>query len=209
LTARRARNLTSSAAVESPSLLRQAKLGNSEAVRELFGHFLPRGEEAERVGYFGSLGLFGLSVHYFSALSDKRLATIEIGVLDGITYAEAPIAAIIGSDVFLYSRLRRYVFYLSEVLILLLAGRLAISFLPSLEYEIPAIAVFILLMLVILPLTNRLFYRFTRSAVLFRVKEAGIVYFRVDDNHRNEASSFYRDVMLACESHRQESATSV
>ena len=157
------------------SLIRRARTGDKQAIETMFRQFIPIDEAIESVEFLGLKGVAGIGVHSFGAVTSRRVAGLEVGVMGGVTYRDGYYEHVNGSVVFHPSRLMQVLASIGAVLFWLV---LVVSALAG-DTSAPAKVLVLLLLLVLgiigIPLTAKLYYRFVKSGVWLIVREGVIV----------------------------------
>jgi hypothetical protein len=166
-----------------PSLLTRAKTDDKEALATMFGQFLPKGEQVLESHYLGVMGFWGIGTHSFGAVTDRRIASLQISFLGGLRYDDGSLEDVNSAAVYQPSQAGLYIFTGAVSFFALLFGsvlgaRVAITFL--------------LISLLFLPLTVRLYYRFNKSGIVLWVREGSAVYTFVDRKRMRVSNQLYR-----------------
>ena len=70
------------------SLLDRAKKDDREAMETIFGQFVPQDEKIRFAEYYGFTGFWFVGYHSFACLTDKRMASLEVGPFKKIVYKD-------------------------------------------------------------------------------------------------------------------------
>jgi hypothetical protein len=157
---------------------------NGANVAQLLGRFLPSDERITRMHYLGVLGLWGIGIRSFAAVTDRRVVSLRIQIFGGVQYEDAGLDEIVSTLIVHRSRLWLYATLVGVVAALTSAG-----------FGIhPAVGVVALVLSVLLtPLTVRLYYRFRPSGLLLSVRGGNSVLLFIDNEHREIAAEFHRE----------------
>lgn len=171
-----------SAPVE-PSLLMRAKADDKEALATMFGQFLPQGEQLLESHYLGVMGFWGIGTHSFAAVTNRRIASLRISFLGGVEYQDGSLEYVNSATVFQPSQVGLYIYTAAISLFSLWFGRF---------FGASVAIVFLLLSLLLLPLTVRLYYRFNKSGIILWVREGLRVYTFIDRKRMRLSNQLYR-----------------
>jgi hypothetical protein len=166
-----------------PSLLARAKADDGEALATMFAQFLPKGEQVVASHYLGVLGFWGIGTHSFAAVTARRIASLRISLLGGVQYQDGALEYINSAAVFQPSKVMLYVYAAAVSLFSFLFG-FAIH--PALSI------VTLLLSLLLLPLTIRIYYRLKKSGLVLWVREGLMVYTFIDRKRMRVSNQLYR-----------------
>lgn len=74
-----------------PNVFNASVNGNEEAIKTMFQQFISEDENIEEIlylKYLGLKGLWGIGVHSFICLTNRRIADLTVGRLGQITYQD-------------------------------------------------------------------------------------------------------------------------
>ena len=165
------------------SLLARAKIDDQEALATMFAQFLPRGEQVVECHYLGVLGFWGVGTHSFAAVTKRRVASLRISLLGGVDYRDGSLEYVNSAAVFQPSKAKLYLY---AALVSLVLFGLGFAIHPALSI------VFLLLSLLALPLTARLYYRWNKSGIVLWVREGLHVYAFIDRKRMRLSNQLYR-----------------
>ena len=188
------RNSTPAATV-SGSLLNQAKENDKQALTTLFGQFIPNDEPIIDSQYLGVLGMWGIGTHSFVAVTTQRIASIQVSILGHVHYQDGVLESINSSALVQPSLLGLYL-YTAFVSLQFGAFGFFIGILFSISAGLLGAVLAILLSLLLLPFTVRLYYRFKKSGLVLWVREGLAVVVFIDRKRMSNAKRFYR---LCCD----------
>jgi hypothetical protein len=165
--------MTSSTALEAPevgkgSLASRAKRGDAQALETLFRQFIAPDESVQGASFLGTRGLWGLGIDSYACVTDRRIATIRIGVFGEVEYQDGKTEYLNSAAIYQPSRLLLYLF---------VAGWTIVTFGIG---------------LLLLPLIVRLFYRYKKSGLVFWVREGIPIYIFSDRKSLVVANRLYR-----------------
>jgi hypothetical protein len=152
-----------------PSLLDRAKQNDHEAIAIMFRQYLPRDEQVIVSEYLGVLGVWGVGTHSFAAVTDRRVAGMQVRILGGVTYQDGFLEFLNSGVVHQPSKLLLYL-YVAAISILTLG-----------------------IGLLLLPLTVRMYYRFKKCGLVLWVREGVPVYVFSDRKRIGVANNLYRE----------------
>lgn len=107
------------------SIVKQATLGNKEAIKTMFKTFIAEDETIISVEYLGSLGVF-FTTKSFVCITDKKIASIQYGPFGQIVYSDAFIEEVNSGMIYQPS-----VFYLYFIAVILCISIFGILFLNA------------------------------------------------------------------------------
>jgi hypothetical protein len=168
------------------SLIARAKAGDQQAMATMFGQFLPPGEEVVSSHYLGVLGFWGLGTHSFGAVTPRRFASLRISLLGGVHYQDGSLEYVNSAAVFQPSKVTLYLF---------IAAYLFIAFVWGLVIHVAVSIVLLLLALVLLPISIKLYYRFKKSGLVVWVREGLALYAFIDRKRMRVSNELYRECM--------------
>jgi hypothetical protein len=169
------------------SLLDRAKANDEQALATLFGQFIPNHEQIIDSQYLGVLGMWGVGTHSFAAVTTHRIASIRISILGHVHYQDGALEYINSSLLVQPSLLILYLY----------AGTISVFFGIVGWFIHPVVAVLaVLLSILLLPITVRLYYRFNKSGLVLWVREGISIVVFIDRKRMINAKRFYR---LCCD----------
>ena len=161
----------------------RAKADDKDALATMFGQFLPRGEQVVESHYLGVMGFWGIGTHSFAAVTDRRIASLQISVLGGVTYQDGALEYVNSAAVFQPSLVGLYIY----------TGLISlVAFLVGLPAGVGLAIVFLLLSWLFLPLTIRLYYRFNKSGIVMWIREGLALYTFIDRKRMRVSNQLYR-----------------
>ncbi|WP_285588733.1 hypothetical protein [Actinomycetospora sp. NBRC 106378] len=171
----------------------QAKRGDQQALRTLFGQFIPPAEAVDEAHYLGVMGILGFGTHSFAALTPRRVATVRIGMFGEVSYQDAPLEYLNSTAVYQPSRLKLYAWPAGWVLLMLYFFAQGIGLMG---YDVTglgfAVLVISILGLLATPLAVKLSYRFVKSGLVLWVREGLAVDVFMDRQRITHANRYYR-----------------
>lgn len=187
---------TSQPAEGAVSLLARARQHDPEALTSMFRQFLPASDRIIAAEYLGTQGLWGFGVHSFACVTDRRTAALRVKRFGEVGYQEAALEQINSGAVYQPSRLGLYGLVATLIVLLPGWGLLSVPVLGLLA----GLLVNILIVLLLLPVIVRSFYRFKKSGLVLWVREGLAVYAFSDRKLLPRANALYRSALLARES---------
>jgi hypothetical protein len=168
------------------SLLARAKADDQQALSTMFAQFLPSGEQVVSSNYLGVLGFWGIGTHSFAAVTARRIASLRISLLGGVEYQDGSLEYINSAAVFQPSKITLYL-YAAAVSLVFFAIGFGIH---------PAVSVVMLLLsLLLLPFTVRIYYRLKKSGLVLWVREGLTVYTFIDRKRMRVSNQLYRQAL--------------
>jgi hypothetical protein len=161
----------------------RAKADDQDALATMFGQFLPRGEQVLEGHYLGVMGFWGIGTHSFAVVTNRRIASLRISFLGGVEYQDGALEYVNSAAVFQPSMVGLYVYAAAISLVSLLFG---------LVFGAGVAILLLLLSLLFLPLTVRLYYRFSKSGIVVWVREGIHVYAFIDRKRMRLSNQLYR-----------------
>jgi hypothetical protein len=168
------------------NLLARAKANDSSALATMFAQFLPTDEPLIEGRYLGVLGFWGIGVHSFAGVTARRIVTLRLSLLGGVTYQEGALEYANSAVVYQPSKLTLYLYVAG---LTIFAGLLGLSVHPVVAI------VAILASLLLLPVTVRVYYRFKKSGLVVWVREGIAVYLFIDRKRMRIANQLHRSGM--------------
>ena len=180
-------------AVSSPtaSLLDRAKANDEQALATLFGQFIPNHEQIIDSQYLGVLGMWGVGMHSFAAVTTHRIASIRISILGNVHYQDGALEYINSSALTQPSLLSLYLYMGAYFAFFAFFGIFGL-FRSSVAMVLGAV----LLSVLLLPIILRLYYRFNKSGLMLWVREGISIIVVIDRKRMINAKRFYR---LCCD----------
>ncbi|MGY1672952.1 hypothetical protein [Geodermatophilus sp. SYSU D00710] len=176
-----------------PSLLDRAKRGDRSAIDTMFGQFLPPGETVRDSDYLGVLGMWGFGTHSFAAVTDRRIATLRVGLLGAVTYQDGGLEHVNSGVVVQPSR---WLLYVAATVWLFLVAILGIGLPLRLTSGWAVTIISVVLMVtggvLLLPLLVSLHYRFRKCGIVLWVREGVSVHAFADRKLLPRANHLYR-----------------
>jgi hypothetical protein len=182
-------------AIVNGSLLSRAKENDKQALTTLFGQFIPNHEQIIDTRYLGVLGMWGIGTHSFSAVTTQRIASIQVSILGHVQYQDGVLECINSSVLAQPSLLGLYLYAAAVSFQFGLVGFFA-GILFGLAAGIMGAMLAILLSLLLLPFTVRLYYRLKKSGLVLWVREGIAIVVFIDRKRMGDAKRFYR---LCCD----------
>jgi hypothetical protein len=174
------------ATAREPNLLARAKANDTAAIATMFAQFLPPDEHLVSGRYMGVLGFWGIGAHSFAGVTERRVVMLRISIFGGVIYQDAALEYANSAAVLQPSQVTLYLFV---AVTLLWAGGFGFAIHPIVAL------VFVLLGLMLLPLTIRVYYRFKKSGLLVWIREGIPLYVFIDRKRMTIANELYRTTM--------------
>ena len=105
---------------KSESLIKKAKKGDQDALRQIFAVFIGADIDFELITYCGTRGLWGIGTQSFYALSKKHVAVIEYGLLGRVIFHSTMIKHI--KSIAVYQPSKAGLYRILALFVLLWAG---------------------------------------------------------------------------------------
>lgn len=157
------------------SLLESAKLGDQQAIFTMFSQFLPTEERCLFVEYMGVQGMWWVGRYSFACLTERRLASINVGPWGEVVYQDGLLEHTNSGIVYQPGLLGLYV----------LVG----------AYSVFALLTSLGLLLVFLPYVVQFYHRTRKCGLLWVIREGVSVYLFTNRNRLTRANHLYR---IAC-----------
>ncbi|WP_088893800.1 hypothetical protein [Leptolyngbya ohadii] len=177
------------------SLLQRAVEDDQQALIVMFKQFISEDEQCYFLQYLGIEGFWGFGVRSFGCLTDRRVATIQVGFLGEVTYQDGFLEFINSCVIYQPSKLYLYIY------VLLIASLPLWSFLLPTGFPANVVAFLITsaLSILLFPLAVRLYYRFFKCGLVFWVREGVPVYIFANRKFLRRANSLFRNSVIARE----------
>lgn len=177
------------------SVLARAKKDDQDALATMFRSFIPATDEKLfHIEYLGLQGLWGLGVHSFGCITERRIATIRIAPFKEILYQDGYLEYINGGAILQPSRLWLYIIWVGIVIGSFFLGAGIIGALWFI-HAIFGILGFILLAgldFLLISFATRIYYGLNKCGLLFWIREGLAVYMFTNHNRLFRARNFYR-----------------
>ena len=157
------------------SILQRAKLNDPDALAVMFRQFVPNDETILAVQFLGTQGVWGIGIHSFACVTDRRIAAIRVKLFGEVTYQDGSLEHVNSAVIFQPSKALLYLFVIASSIFTLGIG------------------------LLLLPVTVRLFYSFKKSGLLVWIREGVGVYMFSDRKLLRQANVVYRTALAARE----------
>lgn len=174
------------------SLLDRAMQNDGEALTTLFRQFIPPTERIEFAEYLGTDGLFGLGNKSFACLTERRLASLRVGILGKVWYQDGFLEHTNSGVIHQPSLLGLYVLIGITILAWLFFGA---GLLGAASGGFAELLSFILLLAVLplmLWLAIKLFYARVKCGFVWWVREGVAVYTFTNRSRMRRANHLYR-----------------
>jgi hypothetical protein len=195
------------------SLLDRAKANDMEAIVRMFRQFMSPDEEIYFAEYCGQLGFWILGTHSFACLSNRRLASLQVGAFGRVTYNDGFLEHANSGFVIQPSLLKLYLWAAAAVVFGLMVFGAACVFAGVVSDGLGGVSGLLAGVLVIavgacvgfltLWLTVRMYYTLNKCGLLWCIREGISVYVFSNRgrmsriNHLHRLSCQVRDDRLA------------
>lgn len=198
------------------NIKKRARAGDRAALEVMFRQFIPADEAIEDVAFLGERGLFGLGTHSFAAVTDRRVASLQLSMLGRVTYRDGYHEHVNSSAVMQPSRthelmasavaLLLWVAVLYELVAVRVGSggtlvRKPFGFGPIIPdlLVIPIVAAWVGILVLFAPLAARLLYRYAKSGLVLNVRNGIPVYCFTDRARMGRANQLASVATLARE----------
>lgn len=201
-----ARALPTAAIQVDRSLLDRAKDNDLEAITKMFRQFMSPDEEVYFAEYCGLLGFWIFGTHSFACLSNRRLASLQVGAFGRVLYTDGFLEHQNSGAVHQPSLLKLYLWaFFAALFGLLVAGMALVGAVQAFE-AVSGVLGFLAGMLVValglglalltVLLTVRLYYSLNKCGLVWWIREGISVYVFTNRGKMNRANHLYR---LSCQ----------
>lgn len=173
------------------SLLSQARENDAQAIAAMFKQFLPEEENIYFAEYLGVQGLWGFGTHSFACLTNRRIASIRVGVLGEVIYQDGYLEFLNSGIVYQPSKLLLYILVGAQFLAAVAVTLNILLTLPPVGWlvGIPIIVVAVVLGLM---LSVRGFYRFHKCGLVWVVREGVSIYVFTNRKRLGRANHLFK-----------------
>ena len=188
------------------SLLDRAKGNDLGAITKMFRQFMSPDEEIYFAEYCGLLGLWIFGTHSFACLSNRRLASLQVGAFGRVLYNDGFLehhnSGVVSQPSLLKLYLWSFFAGLFGVLVLAMALVAAVGVFQALGGVLGALGGFFTvalglgLALLTVYLTIRLYYNLNKCGLVWWIREGICVYVFTNRGKMNRANHLYR---LSCQ----------
>lgn len=188
------------------SLLDRAKAGDLDAITKMFRQFMSPDEEIYFAEYGGLLGFWIFGTHSFACLSNRRLASLQVGAFGRVFYNDGFLEHHNSGVVAQPSLLKLYVWAFFAAVFGLLVVALALASavgafealggVLGLLAGLLVVALGLALALLVVFTTIRLYHRLNKCGLVWWIREGISVYVFTNRGKMNRANHLYR---LACQ----------
>jgi hypothetical protein len=188
------------------SLLDRAKANDLGAITTMFRQFMSPDEEIYFAEYCGLLGVWIFGTHSFACLSNRRLASLQVGAFGRVYYNDGFLehqnSGIVAQPSLLKLYLWSFFAGLFGVLVLAMALVTAVGVFQELGGALGLLAGFLTvalglgLALLTVFLTIRLYYSLNKCGLVWWIREGLCVYVFTNRGKMNRANHLYR---LSCQ----------
>ena len=189
------------------SLLDRAKGNDLEAITTMFRQFMSPDEEIYFAEYTGLLGFWIFGTHSFACLSNRRLASLQVGAFGRVLYNDGFLEHANSGVVYQPSLLKLYVWAFFAVVI----GLLTVAFFGALSTQVFAglgggllgglagvlvVAIGLGIGLLAVFFTVRLYYMLNKCGLVWWIREGISVYVFANRGKMTRANHLFR---LSCQ----------
>ena len=158
------------------SLRSRARAGDRAALETMFRQFLPPDERIDDAAFLGLKGVFGIGSYSFGAVTDRRVASLQLSPLGGARYRDGYHEHINSSAVVQPSKVHQIVAVVVGLVLWLAAlSAIAATGWPGILIA-GAVLGWMVLAAISIPVIAALFYRFSKSGLVLIVREGVLVY---------------------------------
>lgn len=197
------------------NIKKRARAGDRQALEILFRQFIPADEAIEDVAFLGERGLFGLGTHSFAAVTDRRVASLQLSMFGRVTYRDGYHEHVNSSAVVQPSRSHELIASVIAVLVWVAVlyelvavrkvdgewVRKPLGHGPDLPdvLVIPIVLGWVAISVLFAPVVARLLYRFSKSGLVLNVRNGIPVYCFTDRARMGRANHLASVATLARE----------
>lgn len=198
------------------NIKKRARAGDRQALEVMFRQFIPADEVIEDVAFLGERGVFGLGTHSFAAVTDRRVASLQLSMLGRATYIDGYHEHINSSAVMQPSRSHEFIACVVALVLwfTVLYQCVALRYNDKGEWVrtafgrgpeipdaavIPIVAAWIAVSVLFAPVAARLLYRFSKSGLVINVRNGIPVYCFTDRARMGRANQLASVATLARE----------
>ena len=158
------------------SLKSRARSGERAALEAIFRQFIPEDEHIEAAAFLGVKGILGIGMHSFGAVTDRRVASLELTMFGGAIYRDGYHEHMNSSVVYQPSKLYSYICSLSFAAIWYFALYGLVNTGRRQWILLGLIPLWFALGVALAPLAARLLHRYVKSGLVLVVREGVWVY---------------------------------
>jgi hypothetical protein len=187
------------------SLLDRAKNNDLDAIAKMFRQFMSADEEIYFAEYCGLLGFWIFGTHSFACLSNRRLASLQVGAFGRVLYNDGFLEHHNSGAVHQPSLLKLYLWAFFAGLFGLLVLGISLTGAVSLYEAIGGFMGFLLSVLLValgmglalltVMITVRVYYSLNKCGLVWWIREGIMVYIFTNRGKMNRANHLYR---LSC-----------
>ncbi|HZI18333.1 MAG TPA: hypothetical protein VEY09_07030 [Pyrinomonadaceae bacterium] len=173
------------------SLLSQARENDAQAIAAMFKQFVPEDENIYFAEYLGVQGLWGFGTHSFACLTNRRIASIRVGVMGEVTYQDGYLEFLNSGVVYQPSKMLLYILVGGQLLAAAVMAANMLFTLPTAGWlvGIPVVTGATLLGVM---LSVRGFYRFHKCGLVWIVREGVSIYVFTNRKHLSRANHLFK-----------------
>lgn len=184
------------------SLLDRAKGNDLEAITTMFRQFMSPDETIYFAEHCGLLGFWGLGTHSFACLSNRRLASLQVGAFGRVHYNDGFLEHGNSGVVYQPSLLKLYIWAAYGAVISLLvlgsalvAANMVLDMLGGTLGQLTGMLTVVLgtgLGFLTVYLTIQLYHRFNKCGLMWWIREGISVYVFTNRSKMSRANNLYR-----------------
>ena len=174
------------------SLLERAMLNEKEALTTLFRQFIPPTERIEFAEYFGTDGLLGLGNKSFACLTDRRLASLRVGILGKVWYQDGFLEHTNSGVIHQPSLLGLYILLGFTIILWMFMGTALLNVARGGFSELLSFLLLLFILPLMLWLAVKLFYARVKCGFVWWVREGIAVYTFTNRSRMRRANHLYR-----------------
>lgn len=174
------------------SLMDRAKQNDKEALTTIFRQFIPPTEKIEFAEYFGTDGIFGFGNKSFACLTDRRLASLRVGILGKVWYQDGFLEHTNSGVIHQPSLLGLYILLGFTILGWMVLGAGLLDAVNGGFEELLSFLFLLALLPLLLWLMVKLFYARVKCGFVWWVREGIAVYTFTNRSRMRRANHLYR-----------------
>jgi hypothetical protein len=188
------------------SLLQRAKRNDFDAVTKMFRQFMSPDEEIYFAEYSGHLGFWIFGTHSFACLTNRRLASLQVGSFGRVLYNDGFLEHHNSGLVYQPSLLKLYLWSFFAAFFGLLVFGSSLVLAPQVSNQLGGLLGLLAAVLVValgfglgllaVVVTIRIYYSLNKCGLLWFIREGISVYVFTNRGRLNRANHLYR---LSCQ----------
>jgi hypothetical protein len=182
------------------SILERAINNDSEALKIMFGQFIPEDEQVYLTQYLGLKGIWGMGTHSFACVTNRRIADISVGRFSEVIYQDGYLEFINSTVLYQPSKLALYLFVLTWLFLgVPTAFTISVLTTPLLNSAVAgfiAALLFLIFIILLTPYMVKLYYRNVKCGIIFWIREGVPIYVFSNRKFIKRANMLCRDIAL-------------